>query len=184
MRLKLAVAVAALFLASTVHADGGDNIVNVQTCNIQFAAVGGGSDTLNVTMQLDLTTDTILSDSATLTNGTLPVIPLTITGEISSPTSASFLLQGDGILMNFGDFDYSTEIYYPGLAFPQPGVYGDKVFYVDENGESSLDSVLPTSGTVDVTPAPEPSSLLLSALGISVLIGLAGRYPHEKLGPT
>jgi hypothetical protein len=182
MKLKIAVAFVVLVYASAVRAD---SIVNVQGSGLTFI----GGSTLDIAMQLDLTAGTVLSYSAEFIDPENDVTNLTLASSLISPTSASFLLEGTGLLMNFGDFDYS-ELFYQPQVFPLPGIYTPTLFYVDtcELPEENACGVRPVDGSVIVTdpPAvgtPEPSPLLLSAMGIALLIGLARRYPHEKLGP-
>jgi hypothetical protein len=178
MKFKLAVAFAVLFFASAIHAD---SVVNIQTSGIEFS----DGSTLDITMQVDVTAGTLLSYSAEFIDPQLEVTVLSVDtapGAMSiSPTYMGFLLEGSGLLMNFGNFDYSDTIYEP-LAFPQPGVYGRDLVYIDKcpTDDENLCGfgVWPVAGSVIVTdpPAvgtPEPPVSVLLIAGFVGLIALS-----------
>ena len=168
--MKLALTLAVLLLASVCHAD---SIVNITTSDIVFSNDNGGTDTLALSMQEDVTTGEILSFSGSFTQGQLAGLVLSIAG-----ADNSFVLTGGGVFMNFGLFDYSLEEYRDTVqGFPTPGVYSYGLFYNDNNMLGSDDiASWPESGEVTVTDppsVPEPSSLLQSGIALAALIGLA-----------
>jgi len=163
---------AVALLAIPAHADSGqcDTIVNITTSDIVFSDGNGGTDTLALSIQEDATTGQMLSGTVGFTQGSLAGLDLTVGG-----SGSLFSIQGPGILMNFGLFDYSVDEYYPfAIGFPTPGVYGYQLFY---NDNAYQDGFAPwaESGEVTVTDAsqvPEPSVLLLLPIGLLVLAGL------------
>jgi PEP-CTERM motif-containing protein len=186
MKLKLALAaLTALFFTGMAQADGssGDDIINIQTENVSFY----DGSTLNITMQVDLTESSVLDYSAEFIDPEQQGITLGLVtypgGEYGSsyltPTYASFVFEGDGLIMNFGNFDYSDAFYYP-LAFPQPGTYGPLLMYVDICPAIDPQGVcdgnnFPVSGEVivtTVTNAPEPSTYAMLIGGIVALFAL------------
>ena len=165
MKLLTALSVLVL-LAVPAHAD---SVVNISTNDIVFSNGQGGTDTLALSMQEDVTTGAILSSSAEFTQGTLTGTELTVEG-----SGNSFSLIGGDIFMNFGIFDYSKAEYYNTvIGFPDPGVYSWGLFFND-NGYADGFASWAESGEVTVTDpqVPEPAEYTLLVGGIFGLIAL------------
>jgi hypothetical protein len=160
-----------------------DEIVDVS------APVGNILGTLNISMQLDVTTLTVVASSAFFTSGSFVGTQLllapactsnlgtdAICSVFTSRTDALFNFESNlvnpnaGFLVQLGDDDYTGEIF-PRFAFPNVGTYPSQ-FVSDGPGFSYFPE---ENGTVIVTGVSEPSALPLLALGLLVLVLSAHR---------
>lgn len=172
IRILLAV----LLLGTAARAD---SLVTVTVQNVVLQY----DETVNISMELDLTNLTVLSSDAMIT-GPIP-INLTIAplcpDAPSAPlcslfTSDSLALfnfdsnvdkPGTGFMVQLGDDDY-TESYFQGLAFPQIGTYNSSIV----SGGYGYSYNVGNGGSVtivdppDTRSVPETGTVALLAIGI------------------
>ena len=192
MRIALALALAVLFFGSLTRAD---SFVEINGQNIIL-----GGETLNFTMQADLTTATLVPGTTNFVwSGALNGTPFILAPQCSS-TSVGLCSDGVSLLnwssptaeLQLGIFDNSLELGGPNVdLFPAVGIYSATLFDITcaflspcffDVGGGFVEGLGPSAdGQIVVTAipgpvgTPEPSSLLLSVLGVVALIALARR---------
>lgn len=172
---------------SIIHAD------SLVTVNAQNVLTQNGS-TVNLSMELDLTSLSVLSDSATVlipqmtyVSDTITVIPahvedMILIGEyFPSAIDGDFLFRSlDGSAqLQIGDYDY-TYAFFPGLEFPQPGSYQPALLNDGyRNPSGNYGYYQGVSGSITVTDPPDPNDVpeppTLSLIGLSCSLLLVCR---------
>ncbi len=178
--------VAAVLLFLVVGAGRADSIVDVNATNFEFFASAivppKVLDTVNISLQLDVTTLTVVPGTATVTfSGGLAGTAFALTpGGFFSATDALFnWTDANGDVIEFGVDDYSCAFNLGCPLFPSVGSYIPAIILVqcgnsvNPNNTCSKDLgglVFGGAGTVSVTAAPEPGTFVLLALGLLSLL--------------
>jgi hypothetical protein len=193
MKLKFAVALAVLFCSSTSWADSGQTVIDV-TASICYACYPGdstaGSNALSsLAMNAQFTLQEMTGQFVyppygdVLIDGTLDEV-MSITGTLNgysiglaeSPYGGQSWLYPDGSL---GAFFFVLSDGQTGDAFFDG--YNELELF-DANGDGYGTSTRIYFGGAGASPvnSPEPSSLLLTGMGLAALIGLCGEKHLRK----